>query len=177
MRSSMETPDARHPQVHLLVVLGLARNGAHPLHGPALRREWPRADNRRDSRTQAGGPVTPDQLRTRLREDAQHLRASGAPAHRDIAKRIDELLEHDAKQQREIQALCWETKVVRLLQLYAGISDAEHNDWIEDLDGNSWLLLLWDANGGEEVRLMTCPKHEGQLNMTREAVDALEAWL
>lgn len=37
--------------------------------------------------------MTPDLLRTRLREDAQHLRASGGQALRAIAGRIDELLD------------------------------------------------------------------------------------
>lgn len=38
-----------------------------------------------------------DLLRTRLREDANHLQATGSHAHREIAKRLHELLDATAK--------------------------------------------------------------------------------
>lgn len=38
-----------------------------------------------------------DLLRTRLREDANHLQATGSHAHREIAKRLRELLDVTAK--------------------------------------------------------------------------------
>ena len=46
--------------------------------------------------------MTHDSLRTRLKEDAQRLRASGSHTYREVAMRIDAMLEESAVSARSV---------------------------------------------------------------------------